>query len=30
MTVLKLTESLGLNEARIKVPEKIAAASSNN
>jgi hypothetical protein len=29
MTVLKLTEALGLNEARVKTPEDIAAASSN-
>jgi hypothetical protein len=30
MTVLKLTEALGPNEARIEVPADIAAASSNN
>jgi hypothetical protein len=30
MTALKLTETLGLNEARFRVPEDNAAASSNN
>jgi len=30
MTALKLTEALGLNEGRFKVPEDNAAASNNN